>query len=144
MRWPSSLWPLSGGSSQWWQAAGVTGPVERISAVTLVVRAMATSVAFYDSLGFERSYGGPDDAFTSYAIGSGYLNLQAIEGPPRPGSGWGRTVFWVADVDAQHRRALEAGHHPSSAPADAPWGERFFHLEDPDGHELSFARPLLT
>jgi uncharacterized glyoxalase superfamily protein PhnB len=27
-------------------------------------------------------------------------------------------------------------------PRDAEWGERFFHLVDPDGHELSFARPL--
>ncbi|MGH8701888.1 MAG: VOC family protein, partial [Burkholderiales bacterium] len=27
-------------------------------------------------------------------------------------------------------------------PADAPWGERYFHISDPDGHELSFARPL--
>jgi hypothetical protein len=22
------------------------------------------------------------------------------------------------------------------------WGERYFHLTDPDGHALSFARPL--
>jgi len=28
-------------------------------------------------------------------------------------------------------------------PHDGEWGERFFHLIDPDGHELSFARPLL-
>jgi uncharacterized glyoxalase superfamily protein PhnB len=28
------------------------------------------------------------------------------------------------------------------APSDAPWGERYFHVTDPDGHELSFARPL--
>jgi len=27
-------------------------------------------------------------------------------------------------------------------PADAPWGERYFHILDPDGHELSFARRL--
>ncbi len=25
---------------------------------------------------------------------------------------------------------------------DAEWGERFFHLTDPDGNELSFAWPL--
>jgi hypothetical protein len=24
----------------------------------------------------------------------------------------------------------------------APWGERYFHIQDRDGHELSFARPL--
>ncbi len=41
-------------------------------------------------------------------------------------------------------RAVEAGFEPETAPADAPWGERYFHLVDPDGHELSFARPLET
>ncbi|MEC7657646.1 MAG: VOC family protein, partial [Pseudomonadota bacterium] len=25
---------------------------------------------------------------------------------------------------------------------DASWGERYFHITDPDGHELSFAHPL--
>ena len=45
-------------------------------------------------------------------------------------------------VDAFYARAVAAGLEPDTAPADAPWGERFFHLTDPDGHELSFARPL--
>ena len=27
---------------------------------------------------------------------------------------------------------------------DAPWGERFLHISDPDGHELSFAALLLS
>jgi uncharacterized glyoxalase superfamily protein PhnB len=51
-------------------------------------------------------------------------------------------IFWVDDVDAMHGRALDAGHQPTTQPADAPWGERYFHLRDPDGHELSFARLL--
>jgi hypothetical protein len=40
------------------------------------------------------------------------------------------------------RRATAAGMTPSTDPADGPWGERYFHLSDPDGHELSFAKPL--
>jgi len=28
------------------------------------------------------------------------------------------------------------------SPRDASWGERYFHMPDPDGHELSFARPI--
>ena len=28
------------------------------------------------------------------------------------------------------------------APRDATWGERYFHIVDPDGHELSFAQPI--
>jgi hypothetical protein len=31
---------------------------------------------------------------------------------------------------------------PDTTPADAEWGERYFHLTDPDGHEISFAKPL--
>jgi uncharacterized glyoxalase superfamily protein PhnB len=48
------------------------------------------------------------------------------------------------DVDALYRRVLALKLCPDTSPQDAPWGERFFHLSDPDGHELSFARPLAT
>ena len=51
-------------------------------------------------------------------------------------------ILYVRAVDAFHARALAAGLRPDGAPRDAPWGERFFHLTDPDGHELSFATPL--
>jgi catechol 2,3-dioxygenase-like lactoylglutathione lyase family enzyme len=33
------------------------------------------------------------------------------------------------------------GFHPE-IPRDASWGERYFHMSDPEGHELSFARPI--
>jgi uncharacterized glyoxalase superfamily protein PhnB len=51
-------------------------------------------------------------------------------------------IFYVSDVDALHSGLVAAGIQPDTAPRDAEWGERFFHLTDPDGHELSFARPL--
>jgi hypothetical protein len=37
---------------------------------------------------------------------------------------------------------ISAVSKPDTTPADAPWYERFFHLTDPDRHELNFARPL--
>ena len=111
-----------------------------LSAVTLAVTDMARSVPFYLSLGFEVRYGGADAPFTSFGVGGGYLNLQAVDEPPA--TRWGRSIWYVDDVDAVHARAVEAGWSPEMAPADAPWGERYFHLRDPDGHELSFARPL--
>ena len=49
----------------------------------------------------------------------------------------------VADVDALYDRALATGYQPATVPRDAVWGERFFHLIDPGGYELSFAKPLL-
>jgi catechol 2,3-dioxygenase-like lactoylglutathione lyase family enzyme len=115
--------------------------VEGLSAVTLVTRDMARAVRFYRALGFTIRSGGERASFTSLHAGSGYLNLIA-RSADRPRSWWGRVIFHVSDVDAFYARAVAAGLEPDTAAADAPWGERFFHLTDPDGHELSFARPL--
>jgi uncharacterized glyoxalase superfamily protein PhnB len=51
-------------------------------------------------------------------------------------------IFYHSDVDALHASIVAAGYRPDTVPRDAEWGERFFHLTDPDGHELSFAWPL--
>ena len=117
-------------------------PVEHLSAVTLVTASMERSLACYEALGFRVLYGGPDAAFTSLEAGSSYLNLQLDPAWAPPLAVWGRIIFWVDDVDAMHRRALDAGLVPLMAPSDAPWGERYFHVDDPDGHQLSFARRL--
>ena len=47
-------------------------------------------------------------------------------------------------MDAPYARALAAGLRPEAPPRDAEWGERYFHIADPDGRQLSFARPLST
>jgi catechol 2,3-dioxygenase-like lactoylglutathione lyase family enzyme len=117
-------------------------PVESISAVTLLTVDMAAAVAFYEALGFHLLYGGQEAPFTCFRVGAGYLNLQLETAGSRRTAVWGRVVLWVGDVDAMYRRALAAGFDPQTSPTDAPWGERYFHIHDPDGHELSFARPL--
>ena len=115
--------------------------IEALSAVTLATSDMARSIAFYRTLGFVIAHGGPDAPLTSFKAGASFLNV--IEKPAGSHwSWWGRVIFHVDDVDAVYRTALAAGFTPSTKPADAPWGERYFHLTDPDGHELSFARPL--
>jgi catechol 2,3-dioxygenase-like lactoylglutathione lyase family enzyme len=118
------------------------GPVEGISAVTLLTHDMRVAVSFYESLGFRLLNGGPTQDFTTLRAGEGFLNLQLdAHAVPFP-TVWGRVIVYVDDVDAMHERARQAGWEPTTAPADAPWGERYFHIRDPDGHELSFARPL--
>jgi catechol 2,3-dioxygenase-like lactoylglutathione lyase family enzyme len=112
-----------------------------ISALTLATHDMRRSVDFYTALGFEIKYGGRDAAFTSFNFGVQYLNLIA-EQETRQWSWWGRAIFYVDDVDAFHAHALAAGLDPDAPPRDAAWGERYFHISDPDGHELSFAMPL--
>jgi catechol 2,3-dioxygenase-like lactoylglutathione lyase family enzyme len=113
--------------------------IEGISAVTMFVSEMDRAVDFYKSLGFELCYGGRGEAFTSFRAGSCYINL--VAGTPAS-SLWGRVIIYVNDVDAMYTRALDAGHIVETTPEDAFWGERYFHLRDPDGNELSFARPL--
>ena len=114
--------------------------IEKISAVTLKVASMTNSVRFYrDVLGMEIIYGGEDGYFSS-------LRTKDEKGPilnleqGRSVTGWGRLIFYVADVDAI-AYLREKGFRPES-PRDASWSERYFHMHDPDGHELSFARPL--
>ncbi|MDR3099760.1 MAG: VOC family protein [Paraburkholderia sp.] len=121
--------------------------IESLSAVTLTVSDIARSVRFYEALGFEHKAGPAIAGFASFVLGGGgsgaaacYLNL--LEGPLGKVDGWGRAIFYVSDVDAFYEHALAEGITPAFAPRDAPWGERYFHLADPDGHELSFARPL--
>lgn len=117
--------------------------IESLSAVTFVTEDMAMSVRFYTALGFEMLYGGESADFTSFRVGSSYLNL-GYRSDPGSHAGWGRAIFYVTDVDAMHARAIESGFTPEFEPRDATWGERYFHLRDPDGHELSFARPLAS
>ena len=86
-------------------------------------------------------YGGEDAGFTSFKAGSNFVNLIA---PPaaRQWSWWGRVVFYHSDLDGLYARLVAAGYRIETPPRDAEWGERFFHITDPDGHELSFAWPL--
>ena len=44
----------------------------------------------------------------------------------------------------EFEKLLELAEDQSdAAAADVPWGERFFHISDPDGHEMSFAKLLV-
>jgi uncharacterized glyoxalase superfamily protein PhnB len=119
----------------------MTVSIRSIAAVTLATHDMARAVGFYRVLGFELAYGGERADFTSLVVADSPLNLLVVP-PDRQWVWWGRLIFHVDDVDALYARARAAGLEPEAPPRDAEWGERYFHLTDPDGHELSFARPL--
>jgi len=115
--------------------------IGKISVVTLRVANMMESVRFYrDVLGMELLYGGEDAGFSSLRAKdakSAILNLE--QGGPV--TRWGRVIFHVSNVDALWTHLNERGFDPE-VPQDASWGERYFHMLDPDGHQLSFARQL--
>jgi uncharacterized glyoxalase superfamily protein PhnB len=104
--------------------------IETISAITLATNVMARAVRFYEALEFEIVHGGKDALFTSFRG----------ESADRHWSWRGCAIFYVSDVDAFYDNVVAKGHRPETALGDSEWGERFFHLTDPDGHELSFAR----
>ena len=120
----------------------MTSAIEKISAVTFRVVNMTESVRFYrDGLGMELFYGGEGAGFSSLrtkGTESAILNLEQGQAVTH----WGRLIFYVTDVDALWNHLKGQGFDPE-IPRDAAWGERYFHMPDPDGHELSFARPLL-
>lgn len=115
--------------------------IEKISAITLKIANMGVSVRFYrDLLGLKLLYGGPEAHFSSLSTGHArfpILNLELAQSV----NGWGRMIFHVADVDQFWAYLKRKGLDPPQ-PINASWGERYFHMGDPDGHELSFARPI--
>jgi catechol 2,3-dioxygenase-like lactoylglutathione lyase family enzyme len=117
--------------------------VESISAITLVAADMAASVAFYEVLGSEVVFGGVEASFTTLKLNNEqFLNLQLDAMWVPAERVWGRFILWVDNVDAMHKAFIAAGFTPLMAPSDAVWGERYFHILDPAGHEISIARRL--
>ncbi len=115
--------------------------VEKISAITIKVSDMARSVHFYNGLlGMKILYGGESACFSSLqTLGAKDTILNLEKGHVTPD--WGRIIFYVGDVDKCWAYLKEKEYNPDR-PRDAEWGERYFHLHDPDGHELSFAQPV--
>ncbi len=111
---------------------------------------MKKSVKFYSKIpNFKIVYGGPDGQFTSFLIDDvvkSYLNLR-IDEVAAEATHWSRIIFYVDDVDdlfayMENDETISALGKLESKPEDATWGERFFHMLDPDGYKLSFATPL--
>jgi catechol 2,3-dioxygenase-like lactoylglutathione lyase family enzyme len=71
--------------------------IEGLSAITLATHDMCRAVRFYQALGFELLFGGEAAAFTSFRVGTSYLNLIA-QPAERQWSWWGRVIFYVGDV----------------------------------------------
>ena len=122
--------------------------VIKISAVTLLVSDMSKSVEFYSKIpNFKMVFGGHDKEFTSFLIEDktkSYLNLKLNE---TRSTDFGRIIFYVDNVDElfaymQDDQTISGLGKLESKPLNASWGERFFHVLDPDGYKLSFATPV--
>ena len=115
--------------------------------IGIMVTDMARAVAFYRLLGL--SFG--EDAETSPHVETTLrgglrlaLDLQSmVEGflPDAAPTGEGRMTLAfrlpsAAAVDDAWKRITEAGHGSVLEPFDAPWGQRYATVRDPDGTPL--------
>ncbi|GBG33594.1 Hypothetical Protein FCC1311_098172 [Hondaea fermentalgiana] len=118
---------------------------ESINAITFATTDMAASVKFYESLGLELTYGNKSAPFSTLGLGGAdntlHVNLFKVE-ETFDAKSWGRVIIYVSDVDAMYKQVCAAGYTPEAEPADAVWGERYFQIRDPIGHELSFAKKI--
>jgi hypothetical protein len=116
---------------------------------------MKTSCSFYSQIpGFKLVYGGSsNDTFTTFGIGGhipkDYLNLE-LKDPTTNNyirKHFGRIIFHTEDVDKLYSY-MKSNPIVSNIisfedePRDASWGERYFHIREPDGYQLSFAMPI--
>jgi uncharacterized glyoxalase superfamily protein PhnB len=61
-------------------------------------------------------------------------------GPGRVAIAFGLAA--TSDVDAVYERLTAAGHPGTLAPFDAPWGQRYATVEDPDGTSVDLFAAL--
>jgi DNA-binding transcriptional MerR regulator len=113
----------------------------RIVQVTINVTDLAESVTFYREA-FEASY---NEEVSSFILGiwpsDEFFMLTVAHGPgqhgTRPGpDGQSRFGLLVDDLDAVHRRALDAGATEVHPPADTPWKPRSSCVADPSGNRI--------
>ena len=135
--------------------------IYRISAVTLIIQNMERSCNFYSQIpGFKLVYGGSfNDSFTTYRVGNEkpptYLNLELSEDSTIHTNSnraynkkdFGRMIFHNHDVDKlylyfKNNKRISNMITFENEPINAQWGERYFHIREPDGYQISFAEPL--
>ena len=114
-----------------------------IAAVAVSATDLSRAVAFYELLGFRFP---PVQADTKHIESGAGVRLMIDDAafltelhgePPRPGNIAGFAVLFnaPADVDAVAARVAAAGHTVVTQPYDAPWGQRYATVADPDGYQ---------
>lgn len=128
--------------------------VKGIDNVGIAVTNLARSLAFYEKLGFTKSYDYESDVQgCSISAGSAVLflfqtkqaNPQAVKRDPSLAQnppGLDHISFVVEDVDAIYNDLKAKGIGFNGEPADQDWGARLVGLKDPDGNNLYFLKYL--
>ncbi|MEV0359445.1 VOC family protein [Nocardia sp. NPDC050697] len=126
----------------------------RLDAIGLVVADMTASLAFYRGLGLEFPDGAERAPHAEADLGGGFrLMLDTEETVRSFQPGWqppadaGRIGLAVrcpdpATVDSTYAALVAAGAHGELKPFDAPWGQRYASIQDPDGNGIDLYAAL--
>lgn len=125
----------------------------KINAVGVSSTDFKSTVAFYTLLGFQfEDYGEEEqhlepitpDGSARLMIDSASL-LESILGEiPKPGNHSSFAVQYdsAAEVDRAIAAVKAAGHVVAAEPWDAPWGQRYAIVQDPDGYRVDLYATL--
>jgi catechol 2,3-dioxygenase-like lactoylglutathione lyase family enzyme len=110
-----------------------------LTGLTLHVADVERSRDFYTRLpGAVLVHHRPGD-FALFQLGEGRLGLLSARFLPKGAPAFHMEVSsTLEDIDALHDQVLAAGLEPDGPPANRSWGERTFHLSDPDGNRIEF------
>ncbi len=128
-------------------------PRPMLDAVGVTSADMPRTLAFYGLLGFDFPDADPDathvEAVTApggvrLMIDSHALATSLIGAPPRPSNHATFALLCAdsADVDRVVLALAQAGHSVTTPPFDAPWGQRYATVADPDGYLVDLFAPL--
>jgi catechol 2,3-dioxygenase-like lactoylglutathione lyase family enzyme len=126
----------------------------QLDLIGIVVADMAASLAFYRRLGLDLPAGADNEPHVEVTLPSG-LRLawdteevvRSFTPGWRPPTGGHRIAlaFRCGDapaVDRGYADLVAAGYEGAVAPFDAPWGQRYAVVHDPDGNAVDLFAPL--
>jgi hypothetical protein len=123
----------------------------KISAITLMIKNMRKEWQFYSKIpGLILRYGGPASSFTSFEMtdefnnSKSYINLE-LTNRFKCDTNFGRIIIYSKNVDNLYEYFKQDQDiyrliTLKNKPVDGAWGERYFHILDPEEYELSFAQ----
>ena len=116
----------------------------QIAAVAVSATDLGRAVSFYELLGFRFP---PLEADTRHIEAEAGVRLMIDDAAflaelhgeePRPGNTAGFALLFQTsgEVDEAASRVAAAGHTVVTPPYDAPWGQRYATVADPDGYRI--------
>jgi catechol 2,3-dioxygenase-like lactoylglutathione lyase family enzyme len=117
-----------------------------LNGIGLAAADMATTLAFYRRLGLDIAAEADHEPHAEALLPGGirvmwdtHASLRGFDPDWTPSTGGPSLAFLcedAAEVDRVHDELTTGGTHSVKVPWDAPWGQRYAILHDPDGYQV--------